>query len=124
MTHAERCVVSALMDGVLIHLRLEAVRHCRWVDQVVPEAPWILDQAFLDKYEIDYVAHDEDPYGAAGHEDVYSYVKSQGLPNTHMPCLFFLLTLVRKIHSDKKDTRRFYLRTPRTYRRGVQAAGL
>ncbi|KIY69254.1 hypothetical protein CYLTODRAFT_420862 [Cylindrobasidium torrendii FP15055 ss-10] len=72
MTHAER---------------LEAVRHCRWVDQVVPEAPWILDQAFLDKYEIDYVAHDEDPYGAAGHEDVYSYVKSQGkfIPTRRTP---------------------------------------
>ena len=34
MTHAERC---------------EAVRHCRWVDEVVPDAPWVIDQAFLDK---------------------------------------------------------------------------
>ncbi len=57
---------------------LEAARHCRWVDEVVPEAPWIIDQEFLDKYQIDYVAHDEDPYVAEGHEDVYSFVKSQG----------------------------------------------
>lgn len=59
-------------------VRLEAARHCRWVDEVVPDAPWIIDQAFLDKWKIDYVAHDEDPYAAEGHEDVYSYVKSQG----------------------------------------------
>jgi choline-phosphate cytidylyltransferase len=77
MTHAERsgptlCFLS------LISPRLEAARHCRWVDEVVPEAPWIIDQSFLDKYQIDYVAHDEDPYGCAGHEDVYYYVKSQG----------------------------------------------
>ncbi|KAL0573334.1 choline-phosphate cytidylyltransferase [Marasmius crinis-equi] len=72
MTHAER---------------LEAARHCRWVDEVVGEAPWIIDQAFLDKYQIDYVAHDEDPYVAEGHEDVYTLVKSQGkfIPTRRTP---------------------------------------
>ena len=66
MNHAERC---------------EAVRHCRWVDEVVQEAPWIIDSDFIDKWEIDYVAHDEDPYAASGHDDVYGYVKSQGPPS-------------------------------------------
>lgn len=56
----------------------EAVRHCRWVDQVVPEAPWILDAEFLEKYQIDYIAHDDDPYVTAGHDDAYAFVKSQG----------------------------------------------
>ncbi|KAK0189654.1 cholinephosphate cytidylyltransferase [Armillaria mellea] len=74
--------------SIMIHAeRLEAARHCRWVDEVVPEAPWIIDQEFLDKYQIDYVAHDEDPYVAEGHEDVYSYVKSQGkfIPTRRTP---------------------------------------
>jgi len=72
MTHAERC---------------ESARHCRWVDEVVPEAPWQLDQAFLDKYKIDYVAHDEDPYAGAGVDDVYSFIKDQGkfLPTRRTP---------------------------------------
>jgi len=72
MTHAER---------------LEAARHCRWVDEVVAEAPWVIDQAFLDKYKIDYVAHDEDPYAAEGHDDVYGFVKSQGkfIPTRRTP---------------------------------------
>lgn len=58
--------------------RLEAARHCRWVDEVVSDAPWVISPSFLAKYEIDYVAHDEDPYAAAGHEDVYALVKGQG----------------------------------------------
>ena len=63
LTHAERC---------------ESVSHCRWVDQVAPDAPWELTQEFMDKYEIDYVAHDEEPYKAKGMEDVYGFVKKQG----------------------------------------------
>ncbi|EIM80075.1 uncharacterized protein STEHIDRAFT_68593, partial [Stereum hirsutum FP-91666 SS1] len=72
MRHAERC---------------EAVGHCRWVDQVVPEAPWVLDEEFVEKYQIDYVAHDDDPYVSAGHDDVYSYVKSKGkfIPTRRTP---------------------------------------
>jgi len=72
LNHAERC---------------EGVRHCRWVDEVVEEAPWVIDADFVDKWEIDYVAHDEDPYAASGHDDVYAYVKSIGkfLPTRRTP---------------------------------------
>ncbi|KAI0742771.1 hypothetical protein C8Q80DRAFT_1190700 [Daedaleopsis nitida] len=72
MTHAERC---------------EAVRHCRWVDEVVPDAPWVIDATFIEKHQIDYVAHDEDPYASSGHDDVYHYAKSQGkfLPTRRTP---------------------------------------
>ena len=58
--------------------RCEAVRHCRWVDEVVSDAPWIIDGDFMEKYQIDYVAHDEDPYVSGNHDDVYGYVKSIG----------------------------------------------
>ncbi|KAJ7718597.1 cholinephosphate cytidylyltransferase [Mycena maculata] len=74
--------------GIMTHAeRLEAARHCRWVDEIVAEAPWIIDQAFLDKYQIDYVAHDEEPYASSGHEDVYSYCKSLGkfIPTRRTP---------------------------------------
>lgn len=39
----------------------------------------MLDSAFIDKYQIDYVAHDEENYASAGHSDVYHYVKSIGV---------------------------------------------
>ncbi|KAJ7670520.1 hypothetical protein B0H17DRAFT_1085784, partial [Mycena rosella] len=48
--------------------RLEAARHCGWVDEIV----------FIDKYQIDYVAHDEEPYAASGHEHMYAFCKNQG----------------------------------------------
>ena len=57
------------------------MRHCRWSDEVVPDAPWILDEAFLEKHKIDYVAHDEDPYaGPGGSGDIYKLVKDLGAP--------------------------------------------
>ena len=58
--------------------RCEAVRHCRWVDEVIPDCSWILDATFLDKWKIDYVAHDEAPYVSEGHQDVYAFVKQRG----------------------------------------------
>lgn len=58
--------------------RYEAIRHCRYVDEVVTEAPWTLDDTFLEKHKIDFVAHDDLPYGAAGEEDIYAWLKERG----------------------------------------------
>ncbi|KAE8659386.1 Choline-phosphate cytidylyltransferase 2 [Hibiscus syriacus] len=41
------------------------IAHLRWVDEVIPDAPWVIDQEFLDKHKIDYVAHDSLPYADA-----------------------------------------------------------
>ncbi|KIJ30455.1 hypothetical protein M422DRAFT_36537 [Sphaerobolus stellatus SS14] len=84
MSHAERC---------------ESVRNCRWVDEVVAEAPWVVDQAFIDKWQIDYIAHDEDPYAAEGHDDVYGFAKSQGkfLPTRRTPGISTSDLLVRMV---------------------------
>lgn len=43
-SHAERC---------------EVVRACRWVDEVHPSAPWLVDQSWLSSNRIDYVALEE-----------------------------------------------------------------
>jgi choline-phosphate cytidylyltransferase len=60
--------------------RADSVRHCRWVDEVVEDCPWIVTDApgFLEKYKIDYVAHDDLPYGADEGDDIYSSIKAQG----------------------------------------------
>jgi len=75
-------------DPVMNHQeRCESIRHCRWADEVIPDAPWVITPEFLEKYKIDYVAHDEDPYAAVGHDDVYSLVKREGkfLPTRRTP---------------------------------------
>ena len=33
--------------------RYEAVRHCRYVDEIVKNAPWSLDDDFLEKHKIE-----------------------------------------------------------------------
>lgn len=58
--------------------RYESVRHCKWVDEVVENAPWVVDSEFMHKWGIDYIAHDEEPYISSGVDDVYSYAKSIG----------------------------------------------
>lgn len=54
--------------------RVEAIENCKWVQQVIPNSPWILDEAFLERHDIDLVAHDDIPYAAPGQDDVYGWV--------------------------------------------------
>jgi choline-phosphate cytidylyltransferase len=58
--------------------RAESVRHCKWVDEVVPNCPWIVTPEFIEEHKIDYVAHDDLPYGAAEGDDIYAPIKAQG----------------------------------------------
>jgi cytidyltransferase-like protein len=55
--------------------RYEAVRHCRYVDELLSDAPWSLDEDFLRERKIDFVAHDDLPYGADGEDDIYKWLK-------------------------------------------------
>ncbi|XP_030637033.1 phosphate cytidylyltransferase 1B, choline b [Chanos chanos] len=59
--------------------RYEALIHCRYVDEVVRDAPWTLSPEFLQKHRIDFVAHDDIPYTSAGSEDVYKHIKEAGM---------------------------------------------
>ncbi|KAJ4428937.1 hypothetical protein ANN_25933 [Periplaneta americana] len=59
--------------------RYEAVRHCRYVDEVVREAPWELDEEFVSRHKIDFVAHDEIPYISDEGTDVYAWLKAKGM---------------------------------------------
>lgn len=59
--------------------RYEAVRHCRYVDEVVTDAPWTLTDEFLDLHKIDFVAHDDIPYTAGSSTDVYTMIKERGM---------------------------------------------
>lgn len=41
--------------------RYESLRAFRWVDEVIPDAPWVITDEFLAKHDIDFVAHDALP---------------------------------------------------------------
>lgn len=63
--------------------RYESLRHCKWVDEVVPDAPWVLTNDFLERHQIDFVCHDALPYADASGEaenggDIYANIKKMG----------------------------------------------
>lgn len=55
----DTCAQNGIVTTVPHLERCELLRHCRWVDEVVPDAPWKLDEAFVTAMRIDYVAIDE-----------------------------------------------------------------
>lgn len=59
--------------------RAETLRHCKWVDEVIPNCPWIVTTDFLEEKKIDYVAHDDLPYGADEGDDIYKPIKERGM---------------------------------------------
>ena len=52
------------------------MRLCRWVDEVIRDAPWVVTPEFLEQHNIDFVAHDALPYADASGSgnDVYEVV--------------------------------------------------
>lgn len=58
--------------------RAETIRHCKWVDEVIPNCPWIVTPEFLEEHRIDFVAHDDLPYQADEGDDIYAPIKEQG----------------------------------------------
>jgi choline-phosphate cytidylyltransferase len=64
--------------------RARSVSACKFVDEVIENAPWLITQEFLEAHKIDYVCHDEAPYlsgsgsGSGSGSDIYGYVKSIG----------------------------------------------
>lgn len=58
--------------------RCETLMHCKWVDEVIPNAPWCVTPEFLQEHKIDYVAHDDLPYASSDSDDIYKPIKEQG----------------------------------------------
>lgn len=68
-TYYRRYKNQLLLEALIIQFYL------RYVDEVVREAPWVLDDAFLTKHKIDFVAHDDVPYTIGSGTDIYAGLK-------------------------------------------------
>ena len=58
--------------------RCDILLHCRWVDEIICPCPWVITLDFLEKHNIDFVAHDDAPYGSGDSEDIYAEIKKAG----------------------------------------------
>lgn len=58
--------------------RCECIKHCKWVDKVVPDAPWVCTLEFLDEIGCKYIAHDPEPYPFGDCPDLYGKFKETG----------------------------------------------
>ena len=58
--------------------RVETVKHCRWVDDLIFPAPWCPTLEFMDSHGIDFIAHDNIAYDVPGISDVYEPMKKVG----------------------------------------------
>ena len=59
--HADDVLVSYKGRPILtMEERVASVAGCRYVDEVLPNAPLIVDRAWIEKYNIDLVVHGDD----------------------------------------------------------------
>lgn len=59
--------------------RYENVRHSKYADEVLKNAPWIIDENFILKHKIDYVCHDDLPYIDKDGNDIYKFLRDRGM---------------------------------------------
>lgn len=58
--------------------RYAAVEACKWVDEVVKDAPYLTQVEWLDKYDCAFCVHGDDVTTTADGSDCYSIVKAAG----------------------------------------------
>ncbi|WUR04527.1 choline-phosphate cytidylyltransferase A [Vairimorpha necatrix] len=59
--------------------RSESLSHCKYVDEIIEDCPWIITDEFITKHNIDFIAHDEAPYKHGDNEDIYKIFKDRGI---------------------------------------------
>ena len=58
--------------------RYRAVAACKWVDEIVTNAPYVTQLEVLDQFDIDFVVHGDDITTSADGTDSYHLVKAAG----------------------------------------------
>lgn len=92
--------------------RYESIRQCKYVDEVIENAPWEVSLEFLEEHQIDYVAHDDAPYVCEGCEDVYGFLKKIGrfIPTKRAAKISTTLLITRILKNYPTYVRRQFLR--------------
>ena len=80
--HSDEAVRANKRDPILsMEERVASVAGCRYVDEVVPDAPWVMDAAWIEEHKIDLVVHGDD-YSQEQLEHMFSVPISMGIFRT------------------------------------------
>jgi cytidyltransferase-like protein len=80
--HSDATVASYKRTPIMtMEERIASVRGCRYVDQVVPDAPLIITQEWIDRHAIDLVVHGDD-FDLAHAERLYGVPMALGIFRT------------------------------------------
>lgn len=96
--------------------RLTMVEGCKFVDEVVPNCPYVMTSEYLDyifkTYDVDYVVHGDDPCIVDG-KDVYASAKrrgryrsiprTEGVSTTDIVGRMLMLTKDHHVHQEEGD---------------------
>ena len=99
-------------ERYLILTRYASVAACKWVDQVVEDAPYSTELEYLDKYNCDFCVHGDDVTTMADGTDCYQKVKEAGRYKECKRTLGVSTTDLVKRMLDRK-----------THKRGTKALG-
>lgn len=58
--------------------RCASVAACKWTDEVVPYAPYVTEESWIDRYGCQFVVHGDDISTDADGKDCYEGVKKAG----------------------------------------------
>ena len=61
--------------------RIASVTACQYVDQVIPDAPWVFDSTWIEKYDIALVVHGDD-YSDEKQQQMYKVPIEKGIFRT------------------------------------------
>ena len=59
--------------------RVKTLSYCKYIDKVISNIPWIIDNNFIEQHKIDYVCHDPIQYPSNDIDDVYKFCKEKGI---------------------------------------------
>jgi ethanolamine-phosphate cytidylyltransferase len=96
--------------------RIDTVRGCKWVDEVVENVPYVMNDEYLsyiiEKYNIDYIVHGDDPCIVDGKNVYESAVKlgkyltiprTEGVSTTDIVGRMLLMTSSHHVNKDGSD---------------------
>lgn len=110
--HSDEDILSNKGPTVMrLDERLCAVDACKWSTEAIPDAPYVTDPKWMDKYGCKYVVHGDDITTDANGNDCYQEVKDIGrfvvvkrTPNISTTDLVGRMLLLSKTHHYRKIT--------------------